>query len=165
MTTAVPGSMPARPPPFPPDSPCSLDQSFPPLPSQNKGSKSQKENTPILQVGMWNIQHFARGSTTENGHMVAKERNFAGAMRNHTNVGLRRRVNLPHREYDFKEGKATVKFTEEEDDLLAATCKLTVIGKFMRIRPSIDKIRADFNKTVALKGGVKIGVYNMHHVY
>lgn len=49
--------------------------------------------------------------------------------------------------------------------MLVETCKLTLIGKVTRIRPSIDKIRDDFVKSVQLKGSAKTGAYNMHHVF
>ncbi|KAF3653011.1 hypothetical protein FXO38_05910 [Capsicum annuum] len=57
-----------------------------------------------MQIGRWNIQYFTRNSTSGKGYMVADGRNFTGALRNSTNSGRRRRVNLSHREYDFKEG-------------------------------------------------------------
>ncbi|PHU19986.1 hypothetical protein BC332_11137 [Capsicum chinense] len=57
-----------------------------------------------FEIGRWNIQYFTRNSTSGNGYMVADGRNFTGALGNSTNSGRRRRVNLSHREYDFKEG-------------------------------------------------------------
>lgn len=65
----------------------------------------------------------------------------------------RKKVNLPHRSYNLSEGKATVTFTKDENDLLAESCRLTIVGKFSRIRPSIDKIQLEFNRVVDLKEG------------
>ncbi|KAM3361025.1 hypothetical protein P3S68_015879 [Capsicum galapagoense] len=61
-----------------------------------------------FEIGKWNIQYFTRNSTSGKGYMVADGRNFTGALRNSTNSGRRRRVNLSHREYDFKEGGVTI---------------------------------------------------------
>lgn len=58
-----------------------------------------------------------------------------------------------------------VTFTKEENVLLAQTCKWTIFGKFTRIRPSIELICSEFAKTIPGKGNVKIGAYDMHHVF
>ncbi|KAG5572696.1 hypothetical protein H5410_062462 [Solanum commersonii] len=91
--------------------------------------------------------------------------NFAAALGGNGGNGARRKIRLPHRPYDLKEGKPVVSFSKEENDMLADTCKLTLIGKFTKIRPSIEKIRDDFKTTILLKGYVKIGAYNMHHIF
>lgn len=49
--------------------------------------------------------------------------------------------------------------------MLAQTCKWTIIGKFSQIRPSIDIIRREFTKIIPGKGNIKIGAYDMHHVF
>ncbi|KAG5582632.1 hypothetical protein H5410_053259 [Solanum commersonii] len=138
-------------------------QSFPP--SQSVGQKALILESPEKQIGKWSIQQFTKGLTSDQRENINEGRSFAEALRNHTNRGRRKKVNLQHRSYNLSEGKATVTFTKDEDDLLAESCRLTVVGKFSRIRPSIDKIRLEFNRVVDLKGGVKIGVYNMHHVF
>lgn len=91
--------------------------------------------------------------------------NFAAALGGYGGSGSRRKIRLPHRSYELKEGNPIVTFSKEENDMLAETCKLTLIGKFTRIRPSIEKIRDDFKKNIQLKGSVKIGAYNLHHVF
>lgn len=62
-------------------------------------------------------------------------------------------------------GKARVIFSKEEDEMLAKKCGLTIVGKFSRNHPQIDKIRDDFKKTYPLKGLIKTGAYDWRHVF
>lgn len=41
---------------------------------------------------------------------------------------------------------------------MADECKLTLVGKFMRTRPQIEKMRSKFTEKITVKGTVKIGV-------
>lgn len=43
-------------------------------------------------------------------------------------------------------------------------CKRTIVGKFLKIRPQIEKIRSRFSEKFPLKGSVKIGVYDNYNV-
>ncbi|OIT24755.1 hypothetical protein A4A49_28383 [Nicotiana attenuata] len=86
-------------------------------------------------------------------------------MRNADKSNRRGSITLPYRPYSLFEGKPVVTFTKEENDLLAQTCKWTVIGKLTRIRPSIELIRSDFAKSIPGKGNIKIGAYDMHHIF
>lgn len=58
-----------------------------------------------------------------------------------------------------------VVFTKEEHDILTETCRWTIIGKFSRVRPAIDIIKAEFNRTIQLKGTAKIGAFDLKHVF
>ncbi|KAM3202526.1 hypothetical protein P3L10_030150 [Capsicum annuum] len=62
-------------------------------------------------------------------------------------------------------GKLIVYFTSEENDLLASTCRLTLIGKFARTQPSIKRIITEFAKLISTNGIVRIGAYNLHHIF
>ncbi|OIT02730.1 hypothetical protein A4A49_10946 [Nicotiana attenuata] len=80
-------------------------------------------------------------------------------------IAERNRVKLLPRAYEVINGKPIAIFTKEENDILAQTCKWTIIGKFLRIRPSIDIIRSEFSKNFPGKGTIKIGAYDMKHVF
>ncbi|OIT22687.1 hypothetical protein A4A49_29099 [Nicotiana attenuata] len=45
--------------------------------------------------------------------------------------------------------------------VMAEECKLTIVGRFLKPRPQIDKIRSKFKELISIKGSVKIGVYDM----
>ncbi|OIT39947.1 hypothetical protein A4A49_12070 [Nicotiana attenuata] len=49
--------------------------------------------------------------------------------------------------------------------VMAEECKRTLVERFLKIRPQIDKIRAQFSEKFALKGTVKIGVYDNYNVF
>lgn len=44
-------------------------------------------------------------------------------------------------------------------------CKRTIVGRFLKPRPQIDRIRSRFRKQFSLKGNVKIGVYDNFNVF
>ncbi|OIT06812.1 hypothetical protein A4A49_12148 [Nicotiana attenuata] len=44
-------------------------------------------------------------------------------------------------------------------------CKLTIVGRLLKPRPQIDKIRAKYKELISIKGSVKIGVYDMYNVF
>lgn len=88
---------------------------------------------------------------------------YAGVLGNKTQT--KQRVQLLSRGYDIVDGKATMIFTKEEHDLLANTCRWTIIGKFHKTRPSIEKIRAEFPKIIKNKDAVKIGAKDRYHVF
>ncbi|KAM3285067.1 hypothetical protein P3S67_023866 [Capsicum chacoense] len=48
---------------------------------------------------------------------------------------------------------------------MAEQCKLTIVGKFLRSRPQIEKIRSKFAEKISLKGTVKIGVFDFRTVF
>ncbi|OIT39392.1 hypothetical protein A4A49_30737 [Nicotiana attenuata] len=49
--------------------------------------------------------------------------------------------------------------------VMAEECRRTIVGRFIKIRPQIEKIRSRFTEKFALKGSVKIGVYDNHNVF
>ncbi|OIT21147.1 hypothetical protein A4A49_41328 [Nicotiana attenuata] len=49
--------------------------------------------------------------------------------------------------------------------VMAEECKLTIVGRFLKPRPQIDKIRSKFKELISIKGSVKIGVYDMYNVF
>lgn len=48
---------------------------------------------------------------------------------------------------------------------LLNTCKWTIVDKFLRICPSIDIICSEFSKNFPGKETIKMGAYNMGHVF
>ncbi|WMV43524.1 hypothetical protein MTR67_036909 [Solanum verrucosum] len=101
---------------------------------------------------------------------LAAQRNKGIAHTSYANATVNRtvrqnRIRLETRGYEIQDGKPLVVFTKEENDLLAQTCKWTIICNISHIRPSIDIIRKEFAKMISSKGNVKIGAYDMHHVF
>lgn len=93
------------------------------------------------------------------------QNSYAGALRNKETTRAMNRVRLSPRSCELVDGKPVVIFTAEENEILAQTCKWTLIGKFSQIRPSIDIIRKDFAKIIPGKGVSTIGAYDMRHVF
>ncbi|KAG5596621.1 hypothetical protein H5410_037853 [Solanum commersonii] len=118
----------------------------------------QAEYPPLNNLNIASPQSFQNGRSEHPINSAAAVGGFGGN-------GSRRKIRLPQRPYDLKEGRPIVTFSKAENDMLAKTGKLTLIGKFSRIRPSIEKIRDDFKKNIQLKGSVKIEAYNLHHVF
>lgn len=58
-----------------------------------------------------------------------------------------------------------VVFTKEEHNLIADTCKWTIVGKFICTRPLIERIRTEFAKNIKVKGSLKIGVKDLKRVF
>ncbi|OIT35441.1 hypothetical protein A4A49_63769, partial [Nicotiana attenuata] len=56
-------------------------------------------------------------------------------------------------------GMPTVLFKETDYyGVMAEECKLTIVGRFLKLRPQINKIRSKFKELISIKGSVKIGV-------
>ncbi|XP_009610625.1 uncharacterized protein [Nicotiana tomentosiformis] len=49
--------------------------------------------------------------------------------------------------------------------IMADECRLTIVGKFLKPRPQIDRIRSKFKELIFIKGSVKIGVYDNYNVF
>ncbi|OIT26491.1 hypothetical protein A4A49_24679 [Nicotiana attenuata] len=49
--------------------------------------------------------------------------------------------------------------------IMAEECKHTIVGRFLKPRPEIDRIRSRFREQFSLKGNVKIGVYDNFNVF
>ncbi|OIT29282.1 hypothetical protein A4A49_35251 [Nicotiana attenuata] len=49
--------------------------------------------------------------------------------------------------------------------VMAEECKLTIVGRFLKPRPQIDKIRSKFKELISIKGSVKIEVYDNYNVF
>lgn len=48
---------------------------------------------------------------------------------------------------------------------MADECRRTIVGRFISVRPQIDRIRSLFSELFSLKGSVKIGVYDNFNVF
>ncbi|XP_060200230.1 uncharacterized protein LOC132628470 [Lycium barbarum] len=48
---------------------------------------------------------------------------------------------------------------------MAEECKFTLVGKFIKIRPQLDKIRSKFAEKITVKGTCRIGPFNYHTVF
>ncbi|OIS98687.1 hypothetical protein A4A49_00379 [Nicotiana attenuata] len=44
-------------------------------------------------------------------------------------------------------------------------CRLTIVDRFLKPRPQIDRIRSKFKELITIKGNVKIRVYNNFNVF
>ncbi|KAH0698659.1 hypothetical protein KY284_012874 [Solanum tuberosum] len=82
-------------------------------------------------------------STNPNEQIYPKDPqiNYAAALGVSNGRNSKKTVKLQHRPYEFLEGKPVVSFSKEENVRLAEICKLTIVGS------------------------VKIGAYNMYHVF
>ncbi|KAM3337880.1 hypothetical protein P3S68_032205 [Capsicum galapagoense] len=49
--------------------------------------------------------------------------------------------------------------------IMAEECKYTIVGRFLKLRPQIDRIRSKFNESVTIKCSCKIGVYDNYNVF
>lgn len=49
--------------------------------------------------------------------------------------------------------------------IMAEECKRTIVGRFLKPRPQIDRIRSSFREQFSMKGSVKIGVYDNYNVF
>ncbi|OIT30842.1 hypothetical protein A4A49_27518 [Nicotiana attenuata] len=94
-----------------------------------------------------------------------EQTSYRGALGLKTQSSNKGKIRLQHRKHEIINGKPVVTFTKEEHDLLAETCKWTLIGYFCRNRPQIDKIRANFTRIMPTKGQVKIGAKDSKHVF
>ncbi|OIT26457.1 PREDICTED: myb-like protein I [Nicotiana attenuata] len=49
--------------------------------------------------------------------------------------------------------------------IMAEECRLTIVGRFLKPRPQIEKIRSTFRERFPVKGRAKIGVYDNYNVF
>lgn len=49
--------------------------------------------------------------------------------------------------------------------IMAEECNFTIVGRFLRPRPQIDRIRSKFKETISVKGSTKIGVYDNFNIF
>ncbi|OIS98660.1 hypothetical protein A4A49_02340 [Nicotiana attenuata] len=54
--------------------------------------------------------------------------------------------------------------TSDYYGVMAEEWRLTIVGKFLRTRPQMEKIRSKFVEKITVKGNVKIGVYDYRTV-
>ncbi|XP_059285094.1 uncharacterized protein LOC132038442 [Lycium ferocissimum] len=100
-----------------------------------------------------------------NNNPLPPQINYAAALTNRETTKKSKFVRLEPRPFEIVDGKAKVVFLTTEDKLLVEKCKLTLVGKFSRTRPQIDKLREDFKRSYPLKGTFKIGAYDWRHIF
>lgn len=49
--------------------------------------------------------------------------------------------------------------------VMAEDCKYTLVGRFFKSKPQIDKIRSRFKELITITGSVKIGVYDNFNIF
>ncbi|OIS98131.1 hypothetical protein A4A49_05154 [Nicotiana attenuata] len=49
--------------------------------------------------------------------------------------------------------------------IMAEECRLTIVGRFLKPRPQIDRLRSRFKELITIKGSAKIGVYDNFNVF
>ncbi|WMV10227.1 hypothetical protein MTR67_003612 [Solanum verrucosum] len=135
-------SLPCAPPSIHPDPPDTTN--FPPLTARTTTDKN-----PI----------------TEQGTKFTDLSSYAEALNPRAQTTNKVSIKLNPRRREIINGKPIVVFTKEEHNILADTCRWTIIGKFDKSRPQIDKIRENFAKIVPTKGHVKIGAKDSKHVF
>ncbi|KAH0658192.1 hypothetical protein KY289_026940 [Solanum tuberosum] len=74
-------------------------------------------------------------------------------------------IRLENKPYELVDGRAKVIFSKEEDVVLAEKCTMTMMGKFYRTRPQIDRLRDEFKRTFPMRDTIKIGEYVWRHVF
>ncbi|XP_060203078.1 uncharacterized protein LOC132631524 [Lycium barbarum] len=63
-------------------------------------------------------------------------------------------------------GAPAVMFTASEYyGIMANECRLTMVGRFLKPRPQIDKLRSKFKELIKTKGTTTIGVYDNFNVF
>lgn len=68
--------------------------------------------------------------------------------------------------YSTHNGMPTVIFKASDYyGVMAEECRLTIVGKFLRTRPQLEKIRSKSAEKITVKGNAKIGVYDYHTVF
>lgn len=68
--------------------------------------------------------------------------------------------------YSTHNGIPTVIFKASDYyGVMADECKFTLVGKFLKTQPQIEKIRSKFTEKISIKGNVKIGVYDIRTVF
>lgn len=55
--------------------------------------------------------------------------------------------------------------SSDYNGVMAGECKYTIIGKFLRTHPNIERIKSVLAEKVSLKGEVTIGVYDYRTVF
>lgn len=104
-----------------------------------------------------NKTHFNQNQIPTTGNMLYK-----GALGGRAQGYEKNKIELQPRKHEILKGKPVITFTKEEHNMLAKTCRWTLIGKFKRSRP---QNRADYAKIVPTKGHVKIGAKDSKHVF
>ncbi|KAG5631415.1 hypothetical protein H5410_003132, partial [Solanum commersonii] len=49
--------------------------------------------------------------------------------------------------------------------IMAEECRLTIIGRFLKVNPQIDQIMSFFKELIPIKGPIIIGMYDNHYVF
>ncbi|KAH0719037.1 hypothetical protein KY290_015709 [Solanum tuberosum] len=134
-----------------------LDQ-FPPLPSKVRNKDFFQNQQTFVPPNKIRPGLFPVSNAMENPKPT-----YANLTTNRSSRNSR--IRLQPKPHEIQNGKYVVSISKEENEMLAQTCKWTIIGKFSQIRPSIDIIRREFTKIIPGKGNIKIGVYDIHHVF
>jgi len=128
--------------------------------TQSKDNHPQTQNTSSQNPNQ-NVEE--NQSVQKNKGPETFKQNYAAAIWNQNHK--KSRIKLPPRAHEIVQDKPVVIFTKEEHDILTDTCRWTIFGKFSRTRPAIDIIRAEFNNIIQLKCTVKIGAFDLKHVF
>ncbi|KAH0697918.1 hypothetical protein KY290_015708 [Solanum tuberosum] len=117
-----------------------LDQ-FPPLPSKvwNKDFFQNQQN--FVPPNKFRPGLFPVSNAMENPKPTYANLTTYRSSRNS-------RIRLQPKPHEIQNGKYVVSISKEENEMLAQTCKWTIIGKPSQIRPSIDIIRTEFTKII-----------------
>ncbi|OIT38954.1 hypothetical protein A4A49_25151 [Nicotiana attenuata] len=107
------------------------------------GSNLDKENTPNIHYGKAVVEpakHNAKGNRLGDPNVKARITTHNG---------------MP----------AVIFKASDYYGVMAEECKYTIIGKFLRSRPNIERIRSVFAEKNLLKGDAKIGAYDFRTVF
>ncbi|OIT31021.1 hypothetical protein A4A49_11375 [Nicotiana attenuata] len=74
-------------------------------------------------------------------------------------------IRLEYRSPEMYKGIPAVFFMEHEEEEMAKVCRMVVIGKFSHRKPLLDDIRRDFSARFPMRRPMKIGHYDVKHVF
>ncbi|KAH0641879.1 hypothetical protein KY290_033493 [Solanum tuberosum] len=98
------------------------------------------------------------GTSAPSGRDKSEQFSYAGVLT--TSAHKRGKIRLPHRNYEFDKGKPVIVFTEDENELLANTCKWTIVGIKDHKHVFIDVENEEDFKTIYSKNFINLDEEN-----
>lgn len=110
-------------------------------------------------------QRDPKASTSQTPEGIPTKLSYANTINSTPNPTKQEQESVIARRTSHNGMPAVIFKTKDYYGVMTAECRRTIVGRFLKIRPQIEKIRSRFLERFPLKGSVKIGVYDNNNVF
>lgn len=123
------------------------------------------ERSDSVQRARTDSQYEPPGTTTPTAEAIAGKLTYGTTVSTATATPTTPRDSVIARQTTHNGMSAMIFKAKDYYEIMAEECKLTIAGRFLKLRPQIERLRSSFRELFSIKGAAKIGVNDNYNIF